>query len=555
MGILIIFIPLLIYLFAALNVKKDIIKHPDDYFAAFKKVGKTEFTSSSIAYGFQVSTIYPFLFWGASMFLFVPFVNAIFWGIGIMLFYFSFNKISKYLGKGKTLHGLIGETYGQKARVVASILTIVGFIGYIIAELWFGSRVLLSIFPNNNWIYISVFIFILFIAIYLFKAGQISSIRTDQLQLTFTYFGIFGIIIYLLFFIFKNGFIIGGELSFGLLFLAILSPIILLIRKANFISLNSFFDKILNIIIVVFFLAILVLSILLIIINSENFNVNNFFNLEGFGVAGLLTLILLPLSWQFVDLTNWQRLLSVKVEQSDSKINQNIKKGLLNFAIESPFTWILFIVFGLLITVSFPDWTFEDILIDFPKQLINSNAILEQVLGFTFIVSIISIMLSTIDSFFMGIAFTYTYDINSESRKLIETQKEIDLVSTKKILNKGKYFGFFVVLISLILFIFFDKNIKGGGDLFINLLLTFYSAALSFLPLIVGMLFLKRKPSSYWALGSMVIGATVGISVGVYSTLVNPEYAWYPVIVSVSLSSFIYLIGVAINKSVNYEVY
>ena len=69
MGILIVLIPLLIYLFAALSVKKDIIKHPDDYFSAFKKVGKTEFTSSSIAYGFQVSTIYPFLFWGASMFL------------------------------------------------------------------------------------------------------------------------------------------------------------------------------------------------------------------------------------------------------------------------------------------------------------------------------------------------------------------------------------------------------------------------------------------------------------------------------------------------------
>lgn len=114
MGIIIILMPLLIYLVAALAVKKDEIKHPDDYFAAFKKVGKTEFTSSSIAYGFQVSTIYPFLFWGASLFLFVPFVNSIFWGIGILLFYFSFNKISKFLGSGKTLHGLIGETYGKK---------------------------------------------------------------------------------------------------------------------------------------------------------------------------------------------------------------------------------------------------------------------------------------------------------------------------------------------------------------------------------------------------------------------------------------------------------
>lgn len=548
MGIFIIFIPLLIYLFAALNVKRDNIKHPDDYFAAFKKVGKTEFTSSSIAYGFQVSTIYPFLFWGASMFLFVPFVNAIFWGIGILLFYFSFGKISNYLGKGKTLHGLLGETYGDNVRFGASLLTIVGFIGYIIAELWFGSRVLLSIFPNDNWLYISVFIFIFFIAIYLYKAGQVSSIRTDQLQLAFTYLGVFGIIIYLLFYISSKGFIAGGELSWGLLFLSILSPTILIIRKGNFISLSSTIDKVLNIIIIVFFLLILALSIILIIQNSQTFHVNDFFNLEGFGIAGLLTLILLPLSWQFVDLTNWQRLLSVKQEKSQSKLNQNIKKGLLNFAIESPFTWILFIVFGLLISVSFPNWKFEDIFIDFPRQLINSNILFQQILGYTFIVSIISIMLSTIDSFLMGIAFTFTYDINSKSRNLIESNKKLDIDSTKQILKKGKFFGFFTVFVSLILFIFFDKNITGGGDLFINLLLTFYSAALSFLPLILGMLFLKKKPNSNWALASMSIGATAGIGIGFYATLHNPAYAWYPIIVSIISSAVIYFLGLMFNK-------
>ena len=548
MGIIIILIPLLIYLIAASTVKKDVIKHPDDYFSAFKKVGKTEFTSSSIAYGFQVSTIYPFLFWGASMFLFVPFINALFWGFGIILFYFSFNKISRFLGSGKTLHGLIGETYGIKARIIASLLTIVGFIGYIIAELWFGSLVLLSVFPSNNWLYFSVFVFIFFIAVYLYKAGQVSSIRTDQLQLTFTYFGVFGIIIYLLYLIVNNGVIIGGELTWGLLFLSVLIPIILLTRKTKFILLNSFFDKILNVIITVFFVSILILSILIIFKNSQGYNVNNFVNLEGFGFAGLFSLMLLPLCWQFVDLTNWQRLLSVKMPNSNSQINQNIKKGLLNFAIESPFTWILFIVFGLLISTSFPNWTFEDILIDFPRQMINSNIIFEQILGYTFIVSIISIMLSTMDSFIMGISFTYTYDINSQSRNLIEKQSEIDVSTTQQILNKGKYFGFFIVLIALVLFIFFDKNIEGGGNLFINLLLTFYSAALSFLPLIIGMIFLKTKPNSNWALASMLIGSIAGISIGVYATLYNPVFAWYPIIISFLFSSIIYGIGVLFKK-------
>ncbi|MFC1538651.1 hypothetical protein ACFL6H_04445 [Candidatus Latescibacterota bacterium] len=548
MGILIVFIPLLIYLIAALSVKKDEIKHPDDYFAAFKKVGKTEFTSSSIAYGFQVSTIYPFLFWGASMFLFVPFVNAVFWGIGILLFYFSFNKISRFLGSGKTLHGLIGETYGQKARVTASLLTIVGFIGYIIAELWFGTRVLLSVFPSNNWLYVSVFIFIFFIALYLFKAGQISSIRTDQLQLIFTYFGVFGIIIYLLYLIIKNGTFIGGELSWGLLILSVLIPIILLIRKAKFILLNSFFDKILNILITIFFILIFVFSILIVIMNSQNYNLHNFVNLEGFGFTGLFSLMLLPLCWQFVDLTNWQRLLSVKMPESTSQINQDIKKGLLNFSIESPFTWILFIVFGLLISASLPNWSFEDILIDFPKQMIHSSIIFEQILGYTFIVSIISIMLSTIDSFFMGISFTYTYDINPHSRRLIKEKSEIDLATTNQILNKGKYFGFFAVIVAFSLFIFFDQNIESGGELFINLLLTFYSAILSLFPLIFAFIFLKTLPNEIFAILSMLIGSISGISLGVYSVLFNPEYAWYPIIVCLILSHSIFFCGYLIKK-------
>ncbi len=548
MGILIILIPLLIYLFAALNVKKDVIKHPDDYFAAFKKVGKTEFTSSSIAYGFQVSTIYPFLFWGASMFLFVPFVNAVFWGIGILLFYFSFNKISKFLGNGKTLFGLIGESYGQKARIIASLLTVVGFIGFIIAELWFGSRVLLSIFPDNIWLYVSVFIFIFFIAVYLFRAGQVSSIRTDQLQLTFTYFGVFGIIIYLLYLTFNNGITINGALNWGLIVLTIMTPIILLIRKARFISLSTSFDKILNLVITLFFISIIVLSVLIISTNSNKFELNNFINLEGFGYIGLISLIILPLGWQFVDLTNWQRLLSVKESHSDSEINQNIKKGLLNFAIESPFTWILFIVFGLLISTSFPNWTFEDILIDFPKQMINSSFILEQILGYTFIVSIISIMLSTLDSFIMGISFTYTYDINSKTCKLIEEQKTFDINETRLILNKGKYFGFLSVIIAVVFFIVFDNYIIGGGDLFINLLLTFYTAILSILPLIIGVVFLKSRPNENWAVLSMLIASAVGIGIGVYSVLFNPEYAWYPIIVCFILSFAIYFGGLLFKR-------
>jgi hypothetical protein len=542
MGVIIILIPLLIYLIAALAVKKDVIHHPDDYFAAFKKVGRTEFTSSSIAYGFQVSSIYPFLLWGASLFLFVPFINAIFWGIGILLFYFSFPKISRFLGTGKTLPGLIGDYYGNTARMVAAILTVVGFIGYIISELWFGSRVLLAVFPSKIWIYVSAIVFIIFIAIYLFRAGQVSSIRTDQLQLLFTYFGVFGIIVYMIYLIYSKGSFIDGPLTCGLIINAALIPVILGLRKAKFININSTVNRILNVIITLFFVAIFVLAVLVLINNEKGFALEGFFNLEGFGYSGLIALMLLPMGWQFIDLTSWQRLLAVKDTQGTGTINKDIKNGLLNFTIESPFTWILFIVFGVMLTAAFPDMNFKQVLVDFPKQLIQSSSILNQVLGYTFIVSIISIMLSTIDSFIMGISFTFTYDINKRSRIMIE-KGTIDKPTTDSVLKNGKYFGFIAVLVAIGLFIFFDQNVKGGGQMFINLLLTFYSASLAFLPLVIGFVFLKKRPNAKWANASMLIGAILALGIGVYSVLAEPTLAWYPVIIALILSSIIYTIG------------
>ena len=281
------------------------------------------------------------------------------------------------------------------------------------------------------------------------------------------------------------------------------------------------------------------MSIIILIQNPKSFDLTGFYNIEGFGFAGLASLIILPLGWQFVDLTNWQRLLAL----NDSNINQNksLKRGLLDFSIESPFTWLLFLIFGLLISVSLPDLTFNDILIDFPKQFISSNLLLENILGYTFIISIISIMLSTVDSFFMGISFTYIYDINQQTRKIIEFGGKVN--NTQNILNKGKVFSVAVILFSFLLFIIFDKTVQGGGDLFINLLLTFYSAILALLPLVVGFLFLKKLPKQNWAIASSAIGAFFGISIGIYSVLFNPSLAWYPIIISVCISSIIFLIG------------
>src|SRR6266480_3505498 len=104
-GIIVIGIPLLIYILGALSIARRDIRHPDDFFIAYRKVGVTAFSSASVAYAFQVSTIYPFLLWGASNFYFVPAVNTICWGLGILLFYSCFDRYKQFIGHDVTLHG------------------------------------------------------------------------------------------------------------------------------------------------------------------------------------------------------------------------------------------------------------------------------------------------------------------------------------------------------------------------------------------------------------------------------------------------------------------
>lgn len=557
-GLIIILIPLLIYIVGALSVARKDLTHPDDFFVAFKKVGVTAFSSSSIAYAFQVSTIYPFLLWGASGSYFVPAVNTICWGLGIFIFYLCYNKYKQYIGKDLTLHGFLGETYGSSIRVVASYLTIIAFLGCAIAETYFGSKVLLSIVDNKNVFYLIVAVALLFVYGYIAYGGQVSSIRTDQLQLIISYVGVFGLMLYFIYLIIKNGISISPILSWSFLTLSLYITAVFYFRKLKFIKFSEqdsnsdkYLNKFLNFLVIAVFGLVAIFSLVAFTSAKTTLAETKFFNIKGFGIPGLLSLIILPLSFQFIDLSNWQRLLSVKPDTTSESesLNKNIRKGLLTYAIESPFTWVIFIFFGLLTITSLPQFTFQDLLIDIPKQLIQSNNHLQEILGYTFIVSVLAIMLSTVDSFIMGIIFTFVYDSYPKTRKLLDSKNTNEIEKGySNITNTGRIFGLIAIICGVIIFVILDIKVPNGGELFINLLLAFYAAQLAFFPHVFGVLFFKNHPSTFWANASMIIGALCGVGVGFYAVLAKHEWAWYPILICFGLSTLIYSIGLLLRK-------
>jgi hypothetical protein len=542
----------------AFSVAPKEFNEPDEYFAAYKKIGVTAFSSSSVAYAFQVSTVYPFLLWGASNFYFIPIINTIFWGLGILLFYLCFDKYKAFIGKEITIHGFLGEHYGKHVRIAASYLTIIAFLGSAIGETYFGSQVLNSLMPDKNMLYAVICIALVFVFGYIAYGGQVSSIRTDQLQLIIAYTGIFGLMIYLVYLIISNGISVPTPLFAGFIVLGLYTLIILIFRRFRFVNIgenetlgSKIINTVLNTEIVTLFSAFVILTCIAVFKVKFFAPGNNFFNIEGFGWAGLLSLSLMPLCFQFVDLSNWQRLLSVKpdVSMSQESLHKNIKKGLLIYALESPFTWVIFIFFGLLTVTALPHFKFNDLLTDIPKALLASPNVVQNIFGYLFIVSILAIMLSTIDSFIVGILFTFVYDSYSKTRKILDSKDKLAIENnSKSIINSGRIFGFIAVLIGAAFFVFFDKKVPNGGVLFINLLLAFYAAQLSFFPNVIGALFLTKPVSPSWATISMLVGASLGVGVGLYSVIYKPEWAWYPILLCLGSAGGIYLIGLLFKK-------
>jgi hypothetical protein len=544
-------VPIAIYLMAALSVRREDVRLPDTFFTAHRKVDVTVFSTSSIAYAFQMSTIYPFIVWGASTFFFVPIVNTLFWGVGILLFQLSFRRYESFVGRDQTLHGLLGDHYGNSIRKLASYLTITGFLGFAVAELYFGSQVLLSISQGKHIVYISIVGVSTLVYIYIAYGGQLSSMRTDQLQLAISYLGFFGIILYFLYVIFSSQSRINPALTIASLVGAIYIPYVLYKRRGRFLRLGFGNHAViaggefLNALIVLMLLAIWAFLLLLLRKGTVPTRPSSFFDLTGFGLPGLLSLAILPLCFQFVDLTNWQRLLSVRPSSvSTGQLRKDIGRGLLIYSVESPFTWLVALFLGALITCAVTGVNSENLLVDLPRHLIRTQTFTGRVIAYTFILSVISVMLSTVDSFLVGVIYTFTYDSYGPTQQFLDT-KDADIIESKAsyIISSGRRFGALALTLTLAMLFTFDRAIPNGGSLFVNLLLAFYSAQLSFFPLVFGVLFLRTRPTARWAGLSMGLGAGSGIGLGVYSVIWNPTYAWYPLLVCFGISCSVYVAG------------
>ena len=555
--ILFVIAPLAIYLIVALRKTKGPIT-ADEFFESRGLISPSEFANSSVAYGFQIASVSVFFAFGFFYGL-GGIVNPLFWGLGIILFMLVCGRLGDFFGTTQTLHGFLGSRYNSRAiAVIASIMTLIGFLGAFTAELAWGSYVLAIISPNPWFIGISMTVMAAIVAWYVTKAGHLGVVKTDQYQLVFAHTAFVVLVVFAIMLLHWQGAeakAIGFILSIAtaVMLALVAMSIIRQLRDKREPGIPDVGRSISLII-----LSIMILGGIVSIVNAVIFSSSldamstaiKDSRLYDFnqGAFNLASLALLPLCWHFADVTMWQRLGATRLPPpAHPNRFAAIKKGLLRYAIESPITWILAIVAGVALRYADIGLTDDSIwngLAEIPAAILAAETpvgvFVPYLVASLFAAGIVAAMLSTADSFLIGSTFTLAYDL---APKVADGDGDIIAEHPQRTLRLGRIASVIFIVAGLASYWIATSL---GFDI-LSILFGAFAAQVSLFPAVLGTILLKRRAASgTWALFSVVCGFVGGL-LAVVVAVKDSTWALYPPLFSLGASTLIYMVGLALS--------
>jgi len=262
------------------------------------------------------------------------------------------------------------------------------------------------------------------------------------------------------------------------------------------------------------------------------------------------TAVLIPIFWQFVDLSNWQRICALSTtDRADYR--KEARRGLKDYLVESPLSWLLPLLLGLVapfvVANIAKDEPFEN-LVRFFLQIDGSW----QIVGVLFCAAVVGIFMSTAACCLTAVGYAFVYDLWAPSRRIVDKQNPT-VAETQEAIRAGRWFMTLVTIAVVGIFVAVDVTL-GGGSAFLGLLFSFYTPLVALSPAVIVPILTTRKAQASVTAASIVAGASVGIVLGILSAVVRPELQWYPGPVAFVVSWLIYLIGFAVSRSPHSEV-
>ena len=213
------------------------------------------------------------------------FISPLTWLLGFFILYKVFPRIEN--SEKRTLHGFLANRYDSRfIGYFASLLSIIGFLGTYGIEILVGIKIANVLFPNVSSIYIILGLSLV-VCTDTALGGFKAVIDTEKMQLWFSYVGIAAVF----------GFLIS--------------------HNENVLSLET--------------------------LASDHWGFSNL------SVLFVLSLIVVNVPWQLIDMSVWQRVCSMR-DQKD------IKKGLSQSIYSIGISWCVLISLGVLLNY-FPDFT------------------------------------------------------------------------------------------------------------------------------------------------------------------------------------------------------
>lgn len=435
----------------------------------------------------------------------------------------------------ETLHGFLSTKFNLKIiKRITACLTIFGLLGGLIIEVSYTTDIIkwLSLDNLNRISWSIVFALILFITWYYVQFGGFkATVNIATYQLPIIYCSLAIIFSYLIGLCFHNGDNRHG-LYIGLFLLG--SWLLVYIARRTTLHKTSKFD-----LATVSSLFGLTITTVTLIILCVHYGINNklvdtigdlpnsFSFVEGFKFQDKFVLagfLILNLSWQFFDMSAWQRLSSINlIGLDENQKKKKVKAAIAETKLESPVTWLFGILFGIALHHSGMFTSSSEAYPAFEKfvKTLSDND-LSPILGMTgsyiilplLIIAFFGIALSTTDSFLNAVTYSWLSDLSKAKLSQTELKKEL---KDSTIIKKANKVALLMVAFGAIIFIVLNKIID--FDIFV-LLNTIYSAQFLICFFSFTALSVKNpQPLNKWVTGVVFTALIANFSTAVFCYL------------------------------------
>jgi hypothetical protein len=570
---LVLFLPLVslaIYLIPIYLLRRKAYARAQDYLVSSEHSPPSVIRNSSIAYALKMATFGPFFVWGASGDFWPAIIYSAFFGLGVCLIYIlrlpmlAFMESALNGDRSITVHDFIARQHGndRRVRLLASGLTVFAILALLIGEALVLATFLEPVLSDDA---VSTYVFVSGIvtltAVYATLSGNSGVMRSAQSQLGMLYLGLFGATALLLYLLISALRPMSPHSTFAIVFVAACCAIIPLYRRSVYVDTSPIrransnadesgrepagarlfrrFEKVLNACISVCAAWVIVLAAMQLysdglpaIARESAVALQTGTRLSG---MGLVALLLLPLFYPVVDMTNWQRIAAFEKDARDFAPSQRpaIFRGILRlYAVETPLMSLFMCMFGVIAVVSMATPGGADAIGAFVRELAaEENAFAAAALSLL-LVSVFAIALSTMSSLFSASLCTLRYDLLPAIwPDLASAMAQAAQEATRRTVMAGGVL-YLVMIIAGFLAAAAYLRMSFASSEFLGLLFAFYCAQLSFVPLILGPVIGRRSGgdgtvSAGWALVILGFGAAIGlVAVAVYLTSGNESWLW-----------------------------